>query len=181
MIKYNPKDWYGLIFEFHKSDTLRTLFKTLLIFSIYSLVVIYLELHFTNFKSTITVHSLLGFVLGLLLVFRTNTAYERWWEGRKQWGILVNNSRNLSSKITSILDEKEDENELNIFKNLLINFPFACKNHLRNEKSKRDIDFYQGDQNELIEKIDHVPYYIIKTLQKRINDLYVSKKIKGDH
>ncbi len=38
-------------------------------------------------------------VLGLLLVFRTNTAYERFWEGRKAWGLLVNTIRNLSRQI----------------------------------------------------------------------------------
>jgi putative membrane protein len=46
------------------------------------------------------IHSFVGFVLGLLLVFRTNTAYDRWWEGRKLWGQLVNDSRNLSVKIS---------------------------------------------------------------------------------
>ncbi|MEN9223746.1 MAG: bestrophin family ion channel, partial [Thermostichus sp. BF3_bins_97] len=35
-------------------------------------------------------------VLGLMLVFRTNTAYERFWEGRKAWGSLVNDVRNLA-------------------------------------------------------------------------------------
>jgi putative membrane protein len=44
-------------------------------------------------------HSLLGFVISMLLVFRTNTAYDRWWEGRKQWGSLMNGSRNLALKI----------------------------------------------------------------------------------
>jgi putative membrane protein len=45
------------------------------------------------------VHSLLGFVLSLFLVFRTNTAYDRWWEGRKQWGALVNVSRTLAIRV----------------------------------------------------------------------------------
>lgn len=49
------------------------------------------------------IHSFVGFVLGLLLVFRTNTAYERWWEARKIWGQLVNDSRNLSVKLTHLV------------------------------------------------------------------------------
>ena len=68
MIKYNPKNWFGLIFEFHKSDTLRKLVYVILIYAVYAGVIVYLELHYTNFKSTIAIHSLLGFVLGLLLV-----------------------------------------------------------------------------------------------------------------
>ena len=44
-------------------------------------------------------HGLLGLILGTLLVFRTNTSYDRWWEGRKLWGQLVNDSRNLAIKV----------------------------------------------------------------------------------
>jgi ion channel-forming bestrophin family protein len=48
-----------------------------------------------TFKNTTAIHTLVGFALSLLLVFRTNTAYDRWWEGRKYWGSLLNNSRDL--------------------------------------------------------------------------------------
>ena len=52
-------------------------------------------------------HTLLGFVISLLLVFRTNTAYDRWWEGRKQWGALVNVSRNFAFKVISFVPESD--------------------------------------------------------------------------
>ena len=51
-------------------------------------------------------------VLGLLLVFRTNTAYERFWEGRKAWGTIVNNIRNLSRSIwVAIAEERTATSE----------------------------------------------------------------------
>jgi putative membrane protein len=59
-----------------------------------------------HFKSPTIFHQIIGFVLSMLLVFRINTAYERWWEGRKLWGSLVNNSRSLMSKIQSLLGAK---------------------------------------------------------------------------
>lgn len=46
-------------------------------------------------------------VLGLLLVFRTNTAYDRFWEGRKLWGTLVNTVRNFARQIWLMVPEKE--------------------------------------------------------------------------
>ena len=100
MIQYNPRDWFGLIFKFHESDTFRTLFWVIVSVAVFSWAVIYLELELLNmqFSSTI-MHTLLGFVISLLLVFRTNTAYERWWEGRKQWGALVNVARNYTFKV----------------------------------------------------------------------------------
>ena len=93
MIKYNPKDWFGLIFEFHKSDTMRKLMNILIVYAIFISIICYVEIHYTNFESTISIHSLVGFIIGLLLIFRTNTAYDRWWEGRKLLGALVNTSK----------------------------------------------------------------------------------------
>ena len=90
MIKYNPKYWFGLIFEFHKSDTMRKLMNILIVYVIFISIICYVEIHYTDFESTISIHSLVGFIIGLLLVFRTNTAYDRWWEGRKLLGALVN-------------------------------------------------------------------------------------------
>ncbi|BFM39662.1 hypothetical protein OLK001_15880 [Synechocystis sp. LKSZ1] len=74
-------------------------------------------------------------VLGLLLVFRTNTAYERFWEGRKAWGMLVNTIRNLSRTIWVAVEEKEaqaHEEKVAILK-LLVAFAVATKLHLRSE------------------------------------------------
>lgn len=74
-------------------------------------------------------------VLGLLLVFRTNTAYERFWEGRKCWGGIVINTRNLSRQIwTSVLEKKgEDRAEKESVLRLLVAFAVAMKLHLRSE------------------------------------------------
>src|SRR3954469_19056113 len=47
--------------------------------------------------------SILGAVLGMLLGFRTNSAYDRWWEARKLWGALVNSSRSLARQATSFI------------------------------------------------------------------------------
>ena len=83
------------------------------------------------FHTTSVVHSLFGFVISLLLVFRTNTAYERWWEGRKLWGQLVNTSRNLALKLDAWLPERHAARTL--LANQLTRFPVALKDHLRDQ------------------------------------------------
>jgi putative membrane protein len=105
VINYNPKSWWGLIFKFHKSDTFRRLLPAMTTVASFTAVVAYIDRDLLpeEFRGTNLVHSLLGFVISLLLVFRTNTAYERWWEGRRQWGILVNTSRNLALKCNAFL------------------------------------------------------------------------------
>jgi putative membrane protein len=109
MVLYNPKEWITAIFRFHKADTLRPLLFSLIFIALFSAGIVYIETEYFNFSETtkarnLTIfHSLLGFAISMLLVFRTNTAYERWWEGRKLWGSLVNNSRNLSIKLNVMI------------------------------------------------------------------------------
>jgi putative membrane protein len=74
-------------------------------------------------------------VLGLMLVFRTNTAYERFWEGRKLWGTLVNTVRNLARQIWVVVDERTegDRQQKRETLKLLVAFAVATKLHLRGE------------------------------------------------
>ena len=78
MIDYNPRNWLTLIFALHKSDTLRMLWKELIYMGIFTLLIAFLKIHFfpkvDYLDKLIAVYSLIGFVISLLLVFRTNTA-----------------------------------------------------------------------------------------------------------
>lgn len=82
-------------------------------------------------------------VLGLLLVFRTNTAYDRFWEGRKAWGKLVNDTRNLARQIwvaTSEVTERDRADKVEAL-HLLVAFSVAMKCHLRQEPLGTEIEF----------------------------------------
>ena len=135
MVQYNPKEWFGLIFTFHQSDTFRKLFWVMVSGAIYSFALAYLEIEvlFLNYKSTPALHSILGFVLSILLVFRTNTAYDRWWDGRKHWGALTNYSRSLPIKLHSIIPNTHAERAA-LFE-LIGLTPKVLAAHLRNKKS----------------------------------------------
>ena len=75
----------------------------------YSGIIGYLEVEYwkledNSYVKNITImHGMRGFMISLLLVFRTNNAYDSWWEGRKMWGALINNSRNFAIKLSVIL------------------------------------------------------------------------------
>ncbi len=180
MIGYNPKDWWKLIFAFHRSDTFRFLLPGIAGVAAYTGVVAYVEndVFHASFKNTTVVHSLVGFVLSMLLVFRTNTAYERWWEGRKLWGSFVNNSRNLALKLHAILPKDSTERET--FRVLIINYIFAAKEHLRTgvhvkklaQTGPYDTDFYKQKK--------HVPNQIMGAIYQEINNLYHNQNITGD-
>ena len=98
-------------------------------------------------------------VLGLLLVFRTNTAYERFWEGRKCWGAIVNTIRNLARQIWVSIDEKEPEDKDHKIEalNLLVAFGIATKLHLRSEPINSDLEALMPDSKYITLKIINNP------------------------
>lgn len=51
--------------------------------------------------------AVVGGTLGIFVSFRTNSAYQRWWEGRKLWGRLINTSRHLSTQALTYLPEAD--------------------------------------------------------------------------
>lgn len=105
-----------------------------------------------------TIHTLLGLVLGGLLVFRTNTAYDRWWEGRKLWGQLVNDIRNLAIKVQSCVQAPIEEKQR--FAQHLVAFPQALRDHLRGPTRLSD---YPGFSDVEVNP-PHVPQAIAHSL-----------------
>jgi ion channel-forming bestrophin family protein len=80
-------------------------------------------------------------VLGLMLVFRTNTAYERFWEGRKLWGSVTNASRNLARQIWVIIPDRtpQDLQAKRAALDLIVAFAVAMKLHLRRETVNEEL------------------------------------------
>ena len=180
MISYNTKDWFTFIFRFHKADTFRKLLPVMLAIGVYAAVVGYAEVEFwklaeNSYVKNITImHGMLGFVISLLLVFRTNTAYDRWWEGRRQWGSLVNTSRNFAIKLSVIL---EDEKDRSYFRKLIPNFANILHKHLNNSETSQQLF---DDVDLEIDHHKHKPNQVAKKIFNKINELYLEKKITGD-
>lgn len=171
MIIYNPKTWFRHILSIHKSDTIAILWKELIAVGILSVGIAYVEIHFIKntepLKALMGVYSLVGFVLSLLLVFRTNTAYDRWWEGRKKWGELVNNCRNLAIKIGSMTTSKE---VCDYFARMIPNYAFAMKEQLRKGVILDELELTEEEKSE-ISKIDHKTSYIAKGMYTKLNEM----------
>lgn len=170
MVTYNPKDWLKLILKFHKSDSLRRLAPALLLMGIFTALISYIEQTYLKNKlpnSLTLFHQIAGFVISLTLVFRINTAYDRWWEGRKAWGGLLNNCRNLVIKLNAIIDVNEVEKRKNIVF-LVNNYAFVLKQHLRDNKSiSLDGESDVINQSEF-EQAKHKPNFIAVQLTKYI-------------
>jgi ion channel-forming bestrophin family protein len=102
-------------------------------------------------------------VLGLLLVFRTNTAYDRFWEGRRCWGTLIIAVRNLARQIwVSISDKEPDDLERKkTALRLLVAFAIAMKLHLRQEPIGPEVEPYVvPDRYENLKRMNNPPLEI---------------------
>lgn len=182
MINYNPKDWFTFIFRFHKADTVRKLFPMFIALSLYSAAIAWLELSVWKLSSNSEVknisimHGLLGFVISLLLVFRTNTAYDRWWEGRRQWGTLVNSSRNLAMKLQAMLPATNKEAR-DYFRAMIPNYAFALKNHLRKMYKPEELVQVPGMT---IDPEKHVPNQLALQMMAKTMELHRNNQLTGE-
>jgi len=168
MINYNPKSWVTLIFAFHRSDTFRMLWKEIIYIGLFTLGIAFLEIHFfpdaLQLEKLITVYSLIGFVISLLLVFRTNTAYDRWWEGRRKWGELVNDTRNMAVKLSPILKKKADRD---YFARMISNFAVSMKEYLRLGIDIDELNLTLEEKSEFIDR-SHIPSAIVEAMYKKL-------------
>ncbi len=114
-------------------------------------------------------------VLGLLLVFRTNTAYERFWEGRKFWGSVVNNVRNLARQIWVAIDEK-DQDDFVAKKSalrLLVAFAVTMKLHLRQESMNSELEpLISPSQYQKLKSMNNPPIEVAFWIGDYLNKQY---------
>ena len=184
MIQYNPKSWLSLIFHSYSRFVLKTMGPALIFMGLFTLLICLIMLEYygftrDHFQSTTALHSLLGIVLGLFLVFRTNSAYDRWWEGRKLWGSMVNSTRNFALKLNAYLPESSADDRA-WFARMIPNFVFASKEHLRSGVQLSELDLTNGDEFDMIKDSKHKPNAISALIYKRVNELYVNKDLTGD-
>lgn len=178
MIQYNPKAWFTTITTFHKAGTVRKFWKAMVLMGFMIAILTFFELKYFQYHPAIenigTFHSFLGLAFSLLLVFRINSAYDKWWEGRKLWGKLVNDSRNLALRSQTILgkDQKKEKEEL---AHLISNYAFSLKEHLRGSAKWDEL---KGSE-ELIKFLktrNHVP----NGIAEKIYQLIINQKKKGN-
>ncbi len=174
MISYNDKQWLPAIFSFHRGDTVRRLGPLLVAMIIYTqlVAIVVLEVQHltgpTDWSNVAVMHSLLGFAISTLLVFRTNTAYDRWWEGRRQWGQLVNSSRSLALKLAALL-ATAPEVERAYFRIQIPALAAALAAHLRGQSPDAEVVELLTDAP--APAGTHWPHQVIRRLFSRLQSL----------
>lgn len=117
-----------------------------------------------------------GVVLGLLLVFRTNTAYERFWEARKLWGGQITTSRSIAQSVWNVIPTVDESHarEKQKITQLLIAFAVATKLHLRSEPMSQELpNLLSLEQSELLRQYhSHPPLTILGWIRSWIKQQF---------
>ena len=169
------RPWVRVLSSFHRAPIWSRMRVIVLVIAGYSALVWMVKSHFFSQTHTVNagMHGFLGLVLGMLLVFRTNTSYDRWWEGRKLWGQLVNDSRNLAIKVqTCVRADSADKVALGRW---LIRFAFALKSHLRGGVRLQDVPGCESLSDQPL----HVPSYLSAKIYSQLELWRQSDQLGG--
>lgn len=155
MITYDPKNWIRTLLDFPRSPVFRTLALDVVGAGAWAALVVWVETDLVRVAIPLgpSFLSILGIILGLLLVFRTNTSYDRWWEGRRLWGQLVNVSRGLAHQLDAQLEPGAPRRAE--YAALLGAFPTALVAHLRRTPGATG---------------PHVPNAIVQSLSRSLHE-----------
>ncbi|MDY6940263.1 MAG: bestrophin family ion channel [Cyanobacteriota bacterium] len=110
-------------------------------------------------------------VLGLLLVFRTNTAYDRFWEGRKIWGKILCSSHNIAQQIWVSIEEREpeDRTQKQAILRLVIAFAISTKLYLRDESVDELKELVSPKQYAMLQSANHPPLTVVLWIRDYLN------------
>lgn len=189
--------WSVDVKHLFRSWTMTKIVRAVLLLGVYASIVCFaLEyFHIHNLiQMNTSVFSLLGVVLSIFLVFRTNSAYDRWWEARKQWGALVNHSRNLAIYVDGMFPEGDTESRSYLARHIS-NFVRGLADHLREgvylgteapDQTKagleRKILDLTAEERANIEPLKHRPNHLVSLIFKRIHLVYRGGGIdEGDY
>ncbi|MGG7036613.1 MAG: bestrophin family protein [Flavobacterium sp.] len=173
---YTLKNWFTVFLNFKGTDTFRKLRLLALVIAVYTAIICYLEINFwkiaqnSNVRNFTALHGILGFAISLLLAYRTNTAYDRWWEGRKTWGNLLVRIRNFAVIVSSLKDSSEKE----YFKKMLPYYAYSLSKHLTANHIRHE---WEDEYDVELDDAKNRPVQLTKMFYHRIMELQTEGKI----
>lgn len=155
-----------MLFEWKGSVLPQLLPRLILLFSFAILIVYFKTFLISNhLLLNPAIFTLFGIALAIFLGFRNSVSYDRFWEARKLWGALLNDSRSLARQSYNLIDGNDYALERNVFINLLIAFVYSLKHQLRFTNSKEDMDLLLSKEFAIIlQEIQFKPILILREL-----------------
>lgn len=192
MIVRKPRNWLALIFTL-REGTFARVFPRVFTLTFFSVIVTVVELRYRTIGAPLgaTPFMLIGVAISLILGFGNSAAYDRYWEGRKLWGRLVNVSRSVTRQITTLLHapaEKAaaDDESIRSFQREfvigVIGFVHALKHHLRGTDPGQSLDaFFPDGLPSAQPDAPNRPMLILQQLGERVTSAWRNGWINDFH
>ncbi|MDX2266934.1 MAG: bestrophin family ion channel [Bryobacter sp.] len=156
MIQYDPHKWLDHFFDV-RGSLVKEISGRLLAAVVWSVAVVWVDGRWMDLGISSLIHQLVGFALGLLLVFRTNASYDRFWEGRKLWGGMVNECRNLVRLALVHFEGDRDRDLLLRLTRLTALFPYSAMHQLRGTQARYEKAESDHEDFDRLLKAQHAP------------------------
>ncbi|MCG8307260.1 MAG: hypothetical protein MI975_07685 [Cytophagales bacterium] len=166
-------------YTFSFRRTLKGLWWLWVLSIIYAYLIYFLSAQFT-ISIPAAIPAVLGTAVSLLLGFRTNAAYNRWWEARKIWGAIVNDSRTFARQVKGFIPKEYPDYELVVKRlvNLQIAFVYALRNSLRQTGTKEDYEMFMLKNDlALMDKQSNKANAILDIQERVLSELHTEKTI----
>jgi putative membrane protein len=171
MITKKKTNWFGMLFEWNGS-VLPQLLPRLLILFIYTVVIVYFRESLLEYHLYINpaIFTLFGIALAIFLGFRNTVSYDRFWEGRKLWGALLNDTRSLARQSHTLIYGDDYQKERTHFILMLTALVHALKHQLRLTNPDADMErLLANSYDEKLQTAVFKPIIILKNLGLWIN------------
>lgn len=164
-----------------RGSVLPRIWRRVVITTVIAFVLTVIEVKYPNFRVSLTPtpFTLIGLALSIFLGFRNNTSYDRFWEGRRLWGALVNTSRTLCRQLQLFLHVRDQADTAEVRElrrdavHRVIAFAHALRMSLRREDPFDKLrEHLPADEVEALRKERNVPYAIVSQLSRRLQDAW---------
>lgn len=167
-VRYSTNDVFECLASWPSSRILKRIRYTLTLLTLWALALTSVYKAF-KLKYSIpgSIHSIAGSALSLLLVFRTNSSYDRFWDGRKQWSSIITACRDIA-RLTNLHINPTHHSEI---AKLLVLFTLTLKQHLQGVKDSSELrPFIAEDLSlEVVQALKNRPLYILSKIALKVH------------
>ena len=179
MIIKKKDTWFKMLFEW-KGSVLPQLLPRLLLLLLFSFTVVYFKPYLIQYNLHINpaIFTLFGIALAIFLGFRNSVSYDRFWEGRKLWGALLNDTRSLARQSITLINDAAYQTKRDHFTNLLIAFVYSLKHQLRETDPTQDMNrLLPAEFAEQLKQVRFKPIIILRELGVWVKNAKSDNKI----
>lgn len=171
MIVRQRTNWLKMLFIW-RGSVLKKIVPQLVIITLFSVAIYFFKGRIFDYKVHLnpTIFTLIGLALAIFMGFCNSANYDRFWEGRKLWGLLVIETRSLTRQILSYIPNVSKEEKQKIIK-LISAFCWSLNYQLRDKSGTEHLSrLLSTEQFEQLKNKKFLPNIILGFISDWLNE-----------